>query len=84
MTKNQLTGEDKEYADKFLNRFGSVVLNEIISHSQIILTDLSIGALHANNFEEYRSKQPDCAQFLLKIIIDNMAANMEQEPVTIH
>lgn len=76
----KLKGYDLEYANKFLNRFGDVILNELMSHAQIILCDLKMGALHANNFDDYLKKQPDCAKFLLRLVVDNMAANLQDDP----
>ena len=75
----KLQGYDLEYANKFLNKFGDVILNELISHAQIILCDLKMGALHANNFDDYLKKQPECGKFLLKIVVDNMAANLKDD-----
>lgn len=78
----KLQGQDLEYANKFLNRFGDAILNDLISHSQIILADLNMGALHANNFDTYLKKQTDCGQFLLRLIVDNMAANLKEDSDT--
>jgi len=75
----KLKGDDLEYANKFLNKFGDVILNELISHAQIILCDLKLGAVHANNFDDYLKKQPECGKFLLRLVVNNMAANLQGE-----
>jgi len=53
------------------------VLNEIISHSQIILHDLHKGLITDDTFKTYMQQQPKCGRFLMHTVGQNIANALE-------
>lgn len=73
----KLEGEARENADRLLNAVGTMTLNDLMSHSQILLEDIQTGAIHANNISEFSDNCPDCTRFLIGIIMENIKYNIE-------